>query len=220
MCGVKGLWWKVLAVLLITYSVFGGLLFEVPQLPILHETIRNLYFHVPMWWTMILLFLMSFIHSIAHLSNGSLNNDEAAMELVNVGLLFGFLGVVTGMIWAKHTWGAYWTNDVQLNGAAITILSYTAYQILRNSIEDEQKRGRFAAVYNIFAFVLMLVFIGVLPRMTDSLHPGKGGNPGFNQYDLDDGMRMVFYPAVIGWFLLGYWIYTLKIRIYRNMKET
>jgi len=202
------------------YTVVFGLIADVPRLPILNETIRNLFFHVPMWWTMILLFLISCVQSIKSLSSSSLKYDQAASEAVNTGLLFGFLGITTGMIWAKFTWGDFWTNDVQLNGAAITILTYTAYKVLRNFIDEEEKRARFTAVYNIFAFVLMIVFIGILPRMTDSLHPGKGGNPGFGQYDLDNSMRMIFYPAVIGWFLTGFWIYKLKLRIYRlNNKE-
>ena len=186
---------------------------DVPRLYIMHESIRNLYFHVPMWWTMIFLYIMSFVFSLRYLSSGDIRFDVAARESVNVGLLFGFLGIFSGMVWARFTWGDFWTNDVHLNGAAITILTYAAYVILHNSIEDEIKRGRFAAVYNIFAFVLMLVFIGILPRMTDSLHPGKGGNPGFNQYDLDSQMRMVFYPAVIGWLVTGYWIYQIKLRL-------
>ncbi len=121
--------------------------------------------------------------------------------------------MLTGSVWARYTWGAWWTNDAQLNGAAVTMLAYLAYIVLRNSIEEEQKRARISAVYNIFAFVMMLVFIGVLPRMTDSLHPGKGGNPGFNTYDMDSSLRMVFYPALIGFILLGIWIMQLKVRL-------
>jgi heme exporter protein C len=102
---------------------------------------------------------------------------------------------------------------VKLNGAAITMLTYFAYLVLRNAITDEQKRGKVSAVYNIFAYVMMLVFIMIYPRMSDSLHPGNGGNPGFSKYDLDNTMRMVFYPAVIGWSLLGVWIMTIRIRI-------
>ena len=93
------------------------------------------------------------------------------------------------------------------------MLIYLAYIVLRGSLEDEQKRARISGVYNIFAFVLLLVFIGILPRMTDSLHPGNGGNPGFNNYDLDNNMKLVFYPAVIGWILLGWWIASIRIRI-------
>ena len=75
-----------------------------------------------------------------------------------------------------------------------------------------EKRARISAVYNIFAFPVFVVLIFVLPRLTASLHPGNGGNPGFNQYDLDSNMRMVFYPAVAGWILLGFWIASLRIR--------
>jgi heme exporter protein C len=60
---------------------------------------------------------------------------------------------------------------------------------------------------------MMIVFIGILPRMTDSLHPGNGGNPAFGNYDLDSNMRLVFYPAVLGWILLGIWISQLRFRI-------
>jgi heme exporter protein C len=68
-------------------------------------------------------------------------------------------------------------------------------------------------VYNIFAFAALIPLLFILPRLTDSLHPGNGGNPGFNSYDLDDKMRRIFYPAVIGWTLLGVWLTSLHIRI-------
>ncbi len=205
-------WWKTVTAILLIYTVIAGLLIDVPRQVILYESIRNLYFHVPMWFTMIFLFLVSMIYSIKNLSNGSMESDRKAIELVNTGVIFGILGIITGSIWAKFTWGAWWTNDVKLNGSAITMLIYLAYLVLRGSLEDEQKRARISAVYNIFAFVLLIVFIGILPRMTDSLHPGNGGNPGFNNYDLDDNMKLVFYPAVISWILLGWWISNLRIR--------
>jgi heme exporter protein C len=90
-----------------------------------------------------------------------------------------------------------------------------AYLILRNSLDEEQKRARISAVYNIFAYVLMLVFLMVYPRLNqvDSLHPGNGGNPAFSSYDLDSQMRLVFYPAVAGWVLIGVWLTSLRIRL-------
>ncbi len=117
-------------------------------------------------------------------------------------------------MWAKFTWGTWWTfQDPKLNGVAIAVLIYLAYFILRSSIDDELKRARIAAVYNIFAFVMMFVFIMILPRLTDSLHPGNGNNPAFGKYDLDNHMRMVFYPAVIGCILLSLWILDVKKRL-------
>jgi heme exporter protein C len=92
---------------------------------------------------------------------------------------------------------------------------YFAYLILRNSLTDTQQRARIGAIYNIFAFAAFIPLIFVLPRLTDSLHPGNGGNPGFNAYDLDSNLRIIFYPAIIGWTLLGTWIATIRVRIRR-----
>lgn len=206
-------WWKWLSIFLLFYSVIQGFLGPVPALPILHETIRNLYFHVTMWFAMMILLTAALVFSILYLANSNPKNDIYASEAVNVGLLFGALGLVTGSIWAKFTWGAYWVNDAKLNGAAIGMLVYLAYAILRNSMDEEQKRARISAVYNILAYTMFMVFIMVMPRLVDSLHPGNGGNPGFGKYDLDSNMRMVFYPAVIGFTLLGVWILQILVRI-------
>ena len=210
---LKNSWWKILTVILLIYTIIAGFLFKVPELPILHETIRNLYFHVTMWFGMMIILFISLIYSIKYLSGFNQKYDVIASEAANVGIYMGLLGIATGMVWAKFTWGAWWVNDAKLNGAAITLLAYFAYLILRNSMDEEQKRARISAVYNIFSYVMLIVFLMILPRMTDSLHPGNGGNPGFGGYDLDKNMRMVFYPAVIGWTLLGVWIMTIKVRL-------
>ncbi len=215
MLKLKGIWWKILGILLVGYTIVAGLLGEVPRLPILNETIRNLYFHVTMWFVMLILFTMSVVSSVAHLSTGKIIWDIRANIAVQVGMVAASIGILTGMLWANFTWGAPWVNDPKLNGAAVSFLGYAAYLVLRSSIDDDQKRGRISGVYNIFAFVMMIVFIQILPRLTDSLHPGNGGNPAFSSYDLDSNMRTVFYPAVIGWFLLGYWLYSLQVRMRR-----
>lgn len=207
------LWWKIIAIVFVLYTIIGGFLIPVPAQAILNETIRNLYFHVPMWFAMMTILFVSLWYSIKHLANPNALSDMIAEQAANVGLLLGALGLATGSVWARYTWGAWWVADTKLNGAAITMLIYFAYFILRGSLNEEQKRGRISAVYNIFAYVMLIVFLMILPRMSDSLHPGNGGNPGFNQYDLDKNMRMVFYPAVIGWILLATWILTLRIRL-------
>lgn len=207
--------WKALGALLITYSIYAGLVHEVPRLPVLNETIRNLFFHVTMWFAMIPMMLISLIYSIRYLGGNKSKEDDRAVTFAETGMFFAILGIITGSVWAKFTWGTYWTNDPKLNGTAITMLIYAAYFILRGSLSDHHQRGRISAVYNIFAFVLMIVFIGILPRLTDSLHPGNGGNPGFNQYDLDSRLRAIFYPAVLGWILFGIWIAQLRFRIRR-----
>jgi heme exporter protein C len=190
-----------------------------PYRSILYESIRNLYFHVPMWFTMMLIISISLIYSIKYLRSFDLNDDIIAVEASKVGIFFGVLGLITGSIWARFTWGAWWVNDVKVNGAAVTLLIYFAYLILRNSVDDAQKRARIAAVYSIIAFTMLVLFLIIFPRMNDSLHPGNGGNPGFSKYDLDSTMRMVFYPAVIGWCLLGLWILNIRIRMNKLMNK-
>lgn len=216
----SGTWWKVLAAVCVLYTLIAGFLIPVPARFILNETIRNLYFHVPMWFGMMTILFVSLWHSIKCLGNSSMQSDIVASQAAHTGMLMGALGLATGSLWARYTWGAWWTSDVKLNGAAITCLIYLAYFILRGSIDEEQKRARISAVYNIFAYVMLIVFLMILPRINDSLHPGNGGNPGFNKYDLDSHMRMVFYPAVIGWILLGVWMMTLKIRIEKLKRKT
>ncbi|MDP3558250.1 MAG: cytochrome c biogenesis protein CcsA [Bacteroidota bacterium] len=207
-------WYKIIAVILILYTLVWGLLNNVPRLDILNETIRNVYYHVPIWFAMLFMMSVSVVQSILTLTKNKLDNDAKAYNAALVGFFFSIPGLTTGSIWAKYTWGTWWTfQDPKLNGVAISILIYLAYFILRFSVDDELKRARISAVYNVFAFVMMNVFIMILPRLTDSLHPGNGGNPAFAKYDMDSSMRMVFYPAVIGWILFGYWLFEIKNRI-------
>ncbi len=198
---------------MIFYSIVWGLLGPVPALAIVNETIRNVYFHVPMWFAMLTLYLISVVYSIKYLSSNNTDHDLVAVESINVGIVFCLLGLLTGMIWANFTWGAAWPNDPKTNGSAIATLMYLAYLVLRNALEEEQKRARISAVYNIFAFPIMIVLMYILPKNTDSLHPGAGGNSGFGDFDLDGSMKAVLYPAALGWILIGIWLMTLRFRM-------
>jgi heme exporter protein C len=206
-------WYKILSVLIILYTLTWGLLNPVPRLDILNETIRNVYYHVPIWFAMLFMMAVSLWYSLRALQNNKPEYDTKAYNAATVGFFFSLPGLFTGCVWAKYTWGTWWTfQDPKLNGVAISMLIYLAYFILRFSVDDELKRARISAVYNIFAFVMMNVFIMVLPRLTDSLHPGNGGNPAFGKYDLDDNMRTVFYPGVIGWILFSCWLLEIRNR--------
>ncbi|CDT16077.1 MULTISPECIES: cytochrome c biogenesis protein CcsA [Sphingobacterium] len=206
-------WWKILAVVLISLVIIAGLLAPVPVLPILHESIRNVFFHVPMWTAMLVLYFISVIYSIKYLNTGKQEYDFMAVEAVNTGITFCFMGLATGMLWANITWGDPWPNDPKLNGSAIATLMYLAYLVLRNALEEEQKRAKISAVYNIFSFPIMIVLLYILPKLTDSLHPGSGGNSTFGTLDMNNQLRPIFYTAVIGWILIGAWMLSLRYRM-------
>ncbi len=206
-------WWKILGIVLVFYTLIAGFLFKVPAKVILNESIRNVYFHVPVWFAMLALFGISIYYSIKYLRTNNEIYDLVAVEAINTGILFYIFGLVTGMLWAKFTWGEAWSGDPKQNSAAIAFLIYCAYLVLRSSVEEDQKRAKISAIYNIFAFPIMIVLLFVLPRLTDSLHPGNGGNPAFGKYDMDSQMRIVFWPACLGWILISVWIATLRFRI-------
>lgn len=191
--------------------------FQFPYQPRIIESIRNLMLHVPMWFTMFFLMGIGVVNSVQSLGGGekSVLRDDRAVSAVRTGLLFGILGLITGSLWARFTWGAWWLNDPQLNGAMVTVLIYSGYLILRSSISSSELKIRVSSVYSIFAFVILVVLLMILPRYNESLHPGKGGNPAFSKYDLDSSLRFAFYPAVIGWILLGSWMYSISLRTRR-----
>ncbi len=189
--------------------------FSFPYQNILYETIRNTYFHVPMWFALMFLFLASVWYSIKYLRRPEMDLDRRAAAYAEVGILFGLLGLGSGMVWANYTWGKPWSNDIKQLMTAVALLVYVAYFVLRSSFSDPEKGARLAAVYNIFAFASLVPLLYILPRMFDSLHPGATGNPAFGSQDLDNTMRAVFYPAIIGWALLGFWIADLRIRYQR-----
>jgi len=192
--------------------------FRFPFMPILYETIRNQFFHVAIWMAMFLLLLISCYHSVRYLIGSNLRHDIRSSALTSIALVFGIAGLLTGSMWARFTWGAWWTNDVKLNMTAIAMLLYFSYWILRSSITDVDSRARLSGVFNIFAFIALMILVMVIPRMTDSLHPGNGGNPGFAEDDLDDTLKAVFYPAVIAYTLIGLWIAQLYTR-YQNISD-
>ena len=216
-------WWKIVSVVLLVYTFIAGLLIKIPDLPALGQTSRNLFFHVCMWFGMMILFTVSVVNSIRYLRTLDLKYDIYARHYATTGIIFGILGYTTGAIWMSYTWAdpnnplfqsfSALAREPKLIGAAIALLIYFAYMVLRDSINDMDKRARISGVYNIFAYAMLFPSIWIIPRILPSLHPGQQGNPAINFKDISPLMRTVFYPAVIGWTLLGVWITTLKIRL-------
>lgn len=215
---MKKAWWKVLAVILLVYAFTAGLLLPVPARPIVNESIRNLYYHVPMWFSMIVIMTVSVVQSVLYLRTNKLQHDTIAAAYGSTGMLLGLLGLSTGAIWATYTWGAPWSNDIKQILTAVALLIYIAYFVLRSSMDDMDKRARVSAVYNIFAYTMLFPTLFIIPRLYDSLHPGGEGNPALDQRDIDPLMRFVFWPAVLGWTLLAVWVSSLYVRL-QNIKD-
>ena len=186
-----------------------------PNRVVLNESVRNLFYHVPMWFAMLALLGMSAWYAIKYLRFSQLSDDVMADSLIRVGILAGILGCITGATWARVTWQSWWpASDPKLNGVAIGMTMYIAYLLLRSTLSDPYQRARITSVYSVFIFPIFIALIVIMPKLSpNSLHPGSGGTVGFNKYDLDSTMRLFFYPAVIGWIALFYWIANLRLRI-------
>lgn len=195
-----------------TLVIAGGILIQIPEIPILEQTARNLFFHVPMWMAMYAMFLTSCVYSIRYLNNAEISYDIKAESSATVGMVFGICGLLTGSLWARFTWGTWWTfAEPKMNLAALAMMVYVAYFVLRSAFDDEQKRAKIAAVYNIFAVTTIPFLLYVVPRQLTSLHPGADGNPAFSEITAAE-LRYVLYPAMLGFIALSFWLYDIVHR--------
>lgn len=199
-----------------TAVLLAAFLLDIPRINILEHTARNLYFHVPMWFTMMAASIVSAYHSARYLRAHDPVRDVRALQAARVGFLFGLLGLLTGIWWSRFTWyqgqGIWWNFDPRQTMVAVQLLIYGAYFTLRSTIDEPEKRGRIAAVYNLFAAVTLPFLLYVIPRQMDSLHPGAEGNPAFSDITAPI-MRLVFYPAIIGFIGLFWVLYTQRVRV-------
>ena len=229
--------YKVLAVALLAYAIIYGLTASIPKIALMEQSSRILFFHVPMWFTVIVLMTISVVQSIRFLrmidpdyqaASNPLLADAKAHEAARIGLLFSALGLITGSIWGRVTWKAhmeeslalYWTNDPILVCALISALIYMAYFLLRASFGEPEQRAKVAAVYNIFAFATLIPLYFIIPRILPGLHPtADGSDAGGGSFVLtsskaiDNSYRMILYPGALGFIFMGLWIYELRYRL-------
>ncbi|MDX2250353.1 MAG: cytochrome c biogenesis protein CcsA [Bacteroidia bacterium] len=224
--------YKVLAVALTLYAIVFGMITRLPDLPPLQQSSRNVFFHVPMWFAMMTLMGISLYHSIRLLrmldpeyetSENPLYADTKAREAAGVGVIFNVLGLITGIIWSRVSWAedrpasefsTWWAWDPIQVGALVTLLIYLAYFLLRNSLAEPENRAKVSAVYNIFAFATLIPLFFIIPRMFEGLHPTAGkGSFIFDKSQISTEFRVILYPGMLGFILLGVWIYELRSRL-------
>jgi heme exporter protein C len=210
---------KIGIVIWLSFFIITGLLISVPDIQILKQTSRNLFYHVPMWFTMFTAFMTSFIYSVRYLNSPKPELDHKAVAFTTVGILFGVCGLFTGSLWARFTWGAWWTfAEPRMNLSAVALLILSAYFVLRSAFDDAEKRAKMAAVYNIFAVSTVPFLFYIIPRQLQSLHPGAEGNPAFSEITAPV-LRLIFYPAIIGFIALSFWIAQLIFRYLRIQEK-
>lgn len=189
-------------------------LLRAPLVPVLEETTRVLYFHIPCAWLTVVALGWSMINSVIYLVRRDLRADDHAAAAAELGLIFCIGATVSGALWAKAMWGAYWNWDPRETSIFFVLLIYTAYLALRGSIEGEEKRARLSAIYSVAAFVAVPFLIFVVPRMYATLHPDPIIN-NRGKVDMDPMIRWCFLSMLVGFTGLYAWLQSLRVRVSR-----
>jgi heme exporter protein C len=185
-----------------------------PLVPVLGETTRVLYFHIPAAWVTVLALGWSMGHSVFFLRTRRMEHDHHAAAAAEIGLLFCVLATVSGSLWARAMWGSYWNWDPRETSIFFLLLIYAAYLALRSAIEQPERRARLAAIYSTVAFVSVPFLIFVVPRIYFSLHPDPIINPR-GKLDMDPRIRIAFFAMLLGFTGLFFWMQSLRVRVAR-----
>lgn len=150
---------------------------------------RIIFFHVPAAFTCFLCFLASLIAGLAYLKTRKLGYDAFSVSVIEVGLAFGAVNLITGMIWARIIWGIWWTWDWRLTSMLICWLLYAGYLVLRRAIEEPTERAKMSAVMSILNFsVVPFVFFSIKWFRTQHPQPVL-----FGDGKMDAGYRAMLY---------------------------
>ncbi len=193
--------------------VLGAFFYAPLAASFIGQSSRILFFHVPMAWTAFLAFYAAGFWSLLYLFGGRRpRHDRAAAAAVQLGLLFGVLATVTGALWARIMWGAFWNWDPRQTSIIISLIFYGAYLALRDSIEDTEQRARLAAVYAILGLAVTPFLFFIVPRITFSLHPDSVINAR-GKIEMESRMLQVLLGGAVGFTALFFWIHNLQCRL-------
>lgn len=185
-----------------------------PLVPVLGETTRVLYFHIPAAWVTVVALAWSMGHSVMYLRRRTWGHDDQASVAAELGLLFCVGATVSGSLWAKAMWGSYWNWDPRETSIFFLLLVYAAYLALRGSIEEPERRARLSAIYSISAFVSVPFLMFIVPRLYFTLHPDPILNTS-GKIDMDPRIRVVFFAMLAGFTVLFFWLLNVRVRVLR-----
>lgn len=165
-----------------------------PLEAIMGQVQRVFYFHVANAWVGMLGFLVGAIAGVYYLRTGQRKWDIVGLAAVEISFVFFFIAIVSGSIWARGAWGAWWTWDPRLTTAAIVELLYAAYFMLRQGVEDPDRRARYSAIYASLSFISVpITFISI--RILRTIHPvlfGSGSVGAEGGFDMTSKMVATF----------------------------
>ena len=195
----------------------GMVFFYAPKEAVMGNVQKVFYFHVATAWVGMLGFLVSAAAGVAYLVKGDHKWDTVGLAAVEISVVFLFIAIVTGSIWARPSWGTWWTWDPRLTTATVMELVYAAYLMLRSGLEDPDRRARFGAVYSIVAFVSVpLTFLSI--RIWRTIHPvviGSSDPSAEGGFSMTPPMRLTFFYSLFVFSMLFVDLLWHRIRLGR-----
>ena len=190
---------------MLTLASLGAVFFIVPPAEGLGNYVRIAFFHIPTAWVAVVAFFGAAYWGARYLKTRELRYDAKSARSAILGLIFTLMATVSGAVFSKLTWGAYWNWDPRQTTIFVLLLIYAAYVTLRMTMRDERARASSSAVYALFSFIAVPFLVFILPRMFFSLHPSPVLNE-TGRIDMDAVMLGTLVLSLIDMTLIYIWL--------------
>jgi heme exporter protein C len=195
--------------------IVGAFLYAPPAAGFIGSSSRILFFHVPMAWASFVAFVAAGLWSVLYLVRRNPDDDRAAVAAVEIGLVFCTLATITGAMWARVMWGAWWNWDPRQTSIAVVLVFYAAYLVLRGAVEDPDAKARLTAAYAVLGLVVAPFFFFVMPRMVKyTLHPDAVINTR-KKIEVEARMLQVLIASSLGFNVVFFWVHRIRLRLLR-----
>jgi heme exporter protein C len=173
-----------------------GIVFLYAPLEVTMNYVQKIfYFHIANAWVGMLGFLAAAVAGIIYLVNHDLKWDIIEVAAIEISLVFFLIAILSGSIWARPSWGTYWTWEPRLTTAAILEMVYIACLLLRQGIDDPDRRARFSAVYTLIGSISVpITFLSI--RLFRTIHPvliGSGSVSAQGSFDMTPKMLVTLF---------------------------
>jgi heme exporter protein C len=202
---------NVLSVLLVAAGYYLSI-FYAPTEKVMGNVQKVFYFHVATAWVGMLGFILAAAFAVFYLKSKDMKWDSYGLAAVEISLVFFFITIILGSIWARPAWGTWWTWEPRLTTAAILELIYLAYLLLRQGIEDPEQRARFGAVYTLLGGLSVpLTLVSI--RLFRTIHPVVVGSGGSEKMGMTDTMVFVMLYSIVAFSVVFVDLYWHRIRL-------
>lgn len=200
---------------LLLLAALGMVFGYAPREAVMGEVQRIFYFHVSSAWVGMLSFVVAAVTGGLYLSRRERYWDLVQVASVEIGMVFGLIAILSGSIWARPVWNTWWTWDPRLVTTSVMVLVYAAYLLLRQGVEEPERRARFGAVYAIVGVITVpITFLSI--RFLRTIHPvviGSGDASALGGFAMTPKMLETFLFSLLTFTVLYATLLVYRVRL-------